>query len=185
MVYTSVGGFLLTRRRQRPPKFLRKPRTNPGRSVGRFCTRVSWSLLYMYGCGGGGGYCQRNCPRYANGSGCKAWGAVGGWALKLVAAGVVWWSTTSAGWTLLLCSSRFLNLLRTRRIAIIVPLLPTILSLGLRVEKLKIAILRPLGSWTRSDWWTESKHRHDRAESAPIRTFFVAVRATDHSTVAS
>jgi len=81
-----------------------------------------------------------NCPLNAGDSTVVAAGTwVGAWLVG----GAEWWRTTSVGCTLLLCSSRFRNLLRTRRIAIIVPLLPTIL-LGLREEKPKIAILRPL-----------------------------------------
>lgn len=105
-------------------------------------SKLTWSLLYKANWGGGGGYCHRNCPLYANGSGGMFWAGTvvplfpftGG---RFVAV----WRTTSAGCTLFECSSRFLNLLRTSRIAIIVPLLPTILSFGVSFENLKIAIL--------------------------------------------
>lgn len=68
------------------------------------------------------------------------WVATGAGAVGVPAV----WRTTSAGCTLLLCSSRFRNLLRTSRMAIIVPLLPTILGLGLFDVKLKIAIFKPV-----------------------------------------
>lgn len=104
----------------------------------------TWSLLYrvLYCCGGG--YCHRNWPRYANGwsVGDKACGCIANvfncGIIDCCVDPFVWvCKTTSVGWTLLLCSSRFRNLLRTSRIAIIVPLLPTILILRLRGDTKK------------------------------------------------
>lgn len=41
MAQVSVSGFLLTNRRQRPPKFFRKPFANPDLSDGNACTSES------------------------------------------------------------------------------------------------------------------------------------------------
>lgn len=89
--------------------------------------QLTWLWLYRYCWAGGGGCVHRNCPRYVR-SDWSTWF----WVWPLVwfpwwlAAGAVCRTTSATGWTLLLCSSRLRSLLRTRRMAIIVPLLPTI-----------------------------------------------------------
>lgn len=129
-------------------------------------TQPTCVLLYR-GCGWGG-YCQRAYGARKATESPLFWLLAGGWSAEWplattlrrlfcivvcwVACGgccgcgggvVVWCRTTSVGCTLLLCSSRFRSLLRTRRMAIIVPLLPTILLEGPRDVKPKIAIFRP------------------------------------------
>lgn len=94
--------------------------------------QLTWLLLYRYCWAGAGGCVQRNCPRYVR-SECRtwltAWFCPFTWFPWWLAAGVVWRTTSATGWTVLLCSSRLRSLLRTRRIAIMVPLLPTIVSI--------------------------------------------------------